>query len=176
MSTPPLRLRLPIVTDEEQVRAAESEFAGSGFIFALGLQPDDPFDEWVERVRAHERGEQLPDSWVPSSFLLGVIDGADGDVVVGRTSIRYELNDFLVHEGGHVGYGVRPQHRHQGFATAMLRLSLARLEERGITRVLVTCDDDNLGSAAVIEACGGVLEDRRHRSDDTIVVRRYWIG
>ena len=28
-------------------------------------------------------------------------------------------------------------------------------------RVLVTCDEDNLGSRRVIERCGGALEDTR---------------
>jgi len=33
----------------------------------------------------------------------------------------------------------------------------------------VTCDDDNVASVRVIEACGGVLEDVRG------VKRRYWV-
>ena len=39
----------------------------------------------------------------------------------------------------------------------------------GIDRVLVTCDDDNVGSARTIESQGGVLEDIRRGK------RRYWI-
>ncbi len=42
--------------------------------------------------------------WVESTWLLGEVDGA----VVGRSSIRFELNDFLLAEGGHIGYAVRP--------------------------------------------------------------------
>jgi predicted acetyltransferase len=39
----------------------------------------------------------------------------------------------------------------------------------GLTRVLLTCDDGNLGSSHVIEANAGVLESN---SDG---IRRYWI-
>jgi predicted acetyltransferase len=37
----------------------------------------------------------------------------------------------------------------------------------------VTCDDDNIASAAVIERCGGVLE-AVGPDDDGIIYRRYW--
>ena len=39
----------------------------------------------------------------------------------------------------------------------------------GIDPALVTCDVDNVGSAAVIEANGGVLEDVRGTK------KRYWV-
>ena len=51
---------------------------------------------------------------------------------------------------------------------AILRL-LALEKEVGLDRVLVTCDHDNVGSRKVIEACGGVFEDRRG------VKLRYWV-
>jgi predicted acetyltransferase len=40
--------------------------------------------------------------------------------------------------------------------------------------VLVTCDDDNVGSAAVIEACGGRLDSVGEGSTAGSLVRRYW--
>ena len=40
---------------------------------------------------------------------------------------------------------------------------------RGIPRLLVTCDLDNVGSARVIESCGGELEGELQGK------RRYWI-
>ena len=43
----------------------------------------------------------------------------------------------------------------------------------GLDRVLVTCDDTNLGSQRVIEANGGVLEDVR--STQLGRTRRYWL-
>ncbi|MDN6625388.1 MAG: GNAT family N-acetyltransferase [Acidipropionibacterium jensenii] len=76
---------------------------------------------------------------------------------------------------GHIGYAVAPEFRRRGFATEILRQSLALLANRGIHRVLVTCDDDNAGSAAVIEANGGILEDLRFKPGDNGPTRRYGI-
>jgi predicted acetyltransferase len=48
-------------------------------------------------------------------------------------------------------------------------------EGLGIRRVLVTCDDDNLGSIRTIEKCGGVLENIISGPDLEKPKRRYWI-
>jgi len=42
--------------------------------------------------------------------------------------------------------------------------------------VLVTCDEDNVGSARVIENCGGVFENMVAGSDGSVPKRRYWVG
>ena len=60
------------------------------------------------------------DGHVPSTFLVADVGG----VIVGRTSIRHELNEFLAREGGHIGYGVLAEHRRRGYATEILRHSL----------------------------------------------------
>ncbi len=109
-----------------------------------------------------------------STWLVAEVDGE----IVGRTSIRHELNAYLAFHGGHIGYGVRPAFRRRGHATEILRQSLVIARSYGVDRALVTCDDDNIGSAAVIEACGGVLERvvPAVESDDGVAFRRYWIS
>jgi len=44
----------------------------------------------------------------------------------------------------------------------------------GVERALITCDDENGGSATVIERCGGTLQDVL--DDDGVLKRRYWIN
>jgi predicted acetyltransferase len=91
-------------------------------------------------------------------------------------SIRHELNEFLLRVGGHIGYVVVPEFRRQGYATAILRRSLQIAHETlGIGRVLVTCDDDNVGSIRTIEKNGGVLENVISGPDLAKSQRRYWI-
>ena len=153
------------------MRAAHDAMAAEGFVFALAYGDDDTFADYVARLERIQRGEPPMGRFVESTFLLAEVDGE----IVGRTSIRHRLNDFLLHEGGHIGYGVLPPHRRRGYATEILRQSLGIVHGLGIDRVLVTCDDDNIGSATIIERAGGVLENIVDNESGTRT-RRYWIG
>ena len=65
-------------------------------------------------------------------------------------------------------------HRRRGYATEILRQALIIARSQGVARVLVTCLDDNVGSACVIERCGGVLEDVIDIDEGSRRLRRYW--
>lgn len=134
---------------------------------------DGPVDAGPEAYAASVRQSELfrdestvlPGSRLHSDLLWIV----DGDAIVGFLRFTYTLNDFLRGVGGHIGYSVRPSRRREGHASRALGLALARAQARGIDRVLVTCDETNVGSARTIESQGGQLEDVRHGK------RRYWI-
>ena len=166
-----LRLRPLLPTDEPAFRAAHAAMAAEGFVFGLGLDPDMPWAAYLKRLEDHRAGVNLPAGYVPATFLAADVGGQ----LVGRTSIRHRLNDFLTREGGHIGYGVLPGHRRRGYGTEILRQSLIVARAAGIGRVLVTCDDGNLGSIHIIEACGGQLESTTASAVDGRPVRRYWI-
>jgi predicted acetyltransferase len=126
------------------------------------------FADYVTEVRALALPDTpRPAGHVPSTTLWWV----DGLEYLGRIQLRYELNDFLLEQGGHIGYDVAPEHRRRGHATAMLRafLPVAAVQFR-LTQVLITCDHDNVASRKVIEACGGQFEDRRGAK------LRYWVS
>jgi predicted acetyltransferase len=93
----------------------------------------------------------------------------DADEVVGFIATRHDLNAFLLESGGHVGYSVCPSRRREGHARRALALALDHLAGLGLPRVLVTCDEGNVGSRRTIEGAGGVLEDVRART------MRFWI-
>ena len=95
---------------------------------------------------------------------------ADGDEVVGFLALRHRLNEWLLNEGGHIGFSVRPSRRREGHAHQALKLALPGAKRLGLDRVLLTCDEDNDGSRLTIEGNGGVYEDSRNGK------RRYWIA
>ena len=58
----------------------------------------------------------------------------------------------------------------------MLGLAIRICRDKfGLTQVLVTCDDDNIGSIKTIEKAGGVLENVVDGPDLVKPKRRYWI-
>jgi predicted acetyltransferase len=123
------------------------------------------------RLESQRFDVDLPEGRVPATFLVAVAEGQ----IVGRVSIRHALNAYLAEVGGHIGYGVRPGFRRKGYATAILRQSIVVASSIGLERVLVTCDEDNVGSAKVIENCGGALESVAAGRDGSMPKRRYWV-
>ncbi|GAA3530191.1 GNAT family N-acetyltransferase [Nocardioides daeguensis] len=107
-----------------------------------------------------------------SSTYFWITDGDGGpdDDVVGFLNLRHRLNDWLLEQGGHIGYSVRPSARRRGHASRALALGVREAGRLGIERVLVTCDTDNDASRRTIEAGGGVLEDERAGK------LRFWIA
>lgn len=159
-----LTLRPLEARDEEEALAAVVELAPDGFEFLMGHEETLDFTGVREALARDARGEGDP-RWVTSSLL--VAEDAEGNLV-GRLSVRWELNELLRHVNGHVGYAVRPKFRRRGHATRMLRGALALLAERGVESALVTCGESNTGSAVVIESCGGILRDRVDRTLDGV--------
>jgi predicted acetyltransferase len=167
-----LRLRPVRLTDEPAVLAAQAALATEYFPFALAYQDGMPWADYVEGLERHRRGVDLRGRYVPSTFLLAEVAGE----IVGRVSIRHELNDFLAHEGGHIGYCVLAEHRRRGYASQILRQSLVIASSVGVDRVLLTCDDHNIGSATVIQRAGGVYENTVEDTEDGVPKHRYWIN
>jgi predicted acetyltransferase len=165
-----LELRPLHIDDEAEVRAAhQAMIEADNFPFGLSFDEYPIWTDYLARLDACSRG--TVDGWVRQDLLVGEVDG----VIVGRVSLRYDLDDFLAHEGGHIGYCVLPAHRRQGYATEMLRQSVVLMRTEGVVRILVTCDDDNVASAGVIERGGGVYESTVEGRGG-VAKRRYWIG
>lgn len=126
------------------------------------------FDEYLEVIQARET-DPMP-GFVPQTDFWSVL----ADEVIGRVSIRHQLTPALRLHGGHIGYDVRPSYRRQGYGTRQCQLAIQEAWRMGLGDLLITCDDDNLGSIKIIEACGGVLADKIDNGL-SVLTRRYWV-
>jgi len=157
--------------DEQEVRLAQAELLVDGFNFLLDERDGESWAAYVARVERWPGAEGLAPHHVPSTFLVADVDGQ----IVGRVSIRHELNAWLSEFGGHIGYGVRPAFRRRGHAKEILRQALLIARDRGVTSALITCDDDNVASAATIEACGGRFDRLAEAVPGEPPLRRYLV-
>ncbi|MBV1949413.1 GNAT family N-acetyltransferase [Streptomyces sp. BV129] len=142
----------------------------------LRLAPDadlaspETFSAWVEQLKQQsDRSVAVGEGRVHATHWWIV----EGHCYLGAIDLRHYLNALLLDVGGHIGYSIRPSARRRGLATWALGAVLPEARALGLDRVLVTCDDDNVGSARSIERNGGVLEDAR--TTDAGIKRRYWI-
>lgn len=157
--------------DEVAFQRALKEWLDPSFEFFLGYTPEMSFQDYLELKIANEKGERLNSGFVPETFLCGFVDG----VIVGRVSIRHELNKYLSQVGGHIGYAVMESYRNRGYAKQMLQESLKIARSLGIDRVLLTCDDDNLASIKTIESVHAKLENKIELQGRSVSKRRYWV-
>ncbi|MHB8379124.1 MAG: GNAT family N-acetyltransferase [Acidimicrobiales bacterium] len=173
-----LRLRPYGQGDQSAALAAHEALLADDFHFLLGWEATMSWTDFLHALDEQRRGVNLAENRVRAVQLVAEADGE----LVGRVSVRFELNEYLATTGGHIGYAVVPAHRKKGFATEMLRQSLVVIRAEGVDRVLMTCLDGNIGSRRVIESCGGKFESvvpleegQTLCVDDGKGVRRYWI-
>ena len=130
------------------------------------------FAAWLAKVRREAHQATCPPRFVAQDHYWLVDDEGR---ILGGVRLRHRLAPHLLVEGGHVGYDVRPSERRKGIGTRLLALTLAQARAQGLDRVLVTCDQDNVGSAKIIERNGGVETTTTVSERSGKVVRRYWI-
>ncbi|PYE48990.1 GNAT family N-acetyltransferase [Deinococcus yavapaiensis] len=169
LALPDVRLRASFI---DFVRECHEHGSGLGDTRELKIEDlEADFAAHVRDRRAFERRENLGPGFVPQTEKWLV----DEERVLGRVKIRHELNDRLREFGGHIGYEIRPSERRRGLGSLALRLALDEARALGLSEVLLTCDEDNLGSRGVIEHNGGVLEGVVKLEWYAKPICRYWI-
>lgn len=153
----------------EMVENGDIDLSGCG-----GLDKHDHYENWINSILQYSHRDKLPEG---SPYVEGsqwMLVNTKTKRILGFVNIRHYLNDFLTQFGGHIGYSIRPSERRKGYAKLQLSLALEYLKTIGVSKALITCDVDNIGSSKTIEACGGILENIV-TSVEHGKIKRYWI-
>ena len=156
-----------IAAFRQEMLAAGSSMDGCGSLSRM----EDPA-QWLAHVESLRREETCSPQWVPSTQFVAL---SPAGRLLGVIRVRRRFNDFLERYGGHIGYTVRPSQRRKGVAKEMLRQALAYCREIGLTRVLITCLEENEASRRTILANGGVYESTVFEPQEQVRLQRYWI-
>jgi len=150
---PEVKLIEPSVDLQDEFSEMVQEFLDQAGVLAWNGALDD-FAAFVQRLLNEALPEKVNPGWVPCThYWLVTCSGR----VVGTSRLRHWLVPHLEREGGHIGYEVQPSERGKGYGTCLLALTLRKAAARGLSRVLVTCDEDNAPSRRVIERHGGEI-------------------
>jgi len=171
--TKKMRLVEPAATYEASYRAYLADLGDAERISCPLRYSSNPFEQLIQNLLGQSCGLGVAEGFVSNStfWLLS----ADANIV-GVSNLRHSLTPSLEKIGGHIGFGVRPSEQRKGNGTELLRLTIQQAIRIGLTRLLLTCDKNNIGSASVIIANNGILENECVEPQTGKVVQRYWIG
>lgn len=156
-----MQLRKPRLEDNEKLKDYIEEHHANGemSISASNRMPTMAYEEWIEKLKHDESGENK--EWgISETYIL-----EDNNKVIGMLNIRYTLSEEMADIYGHIGYGVRPSERRKGYATYMLKEALIKCKEKGMSEVILGCYEDNLGSNKTIINNKGILYKKSKMKD-----------
>lgn len=155
----------------------------AAFKKAIEQTPSDPnfahyydkgitFDKYLYILSSVKLGYELPPGHVPAVILYGFV----GNTIVGRLTLRFDLNEEMINTAGHIGVVVVPDYRKKGYATEIMKQGLAIAKKADMPRILLTCSDTAEVPRKLIEKCGGALENTYMDPVAKDLKRRYWVN
>ncbi len=126
----------------------------SKFVF---FEPGDLIDgdlelRLVKTLQANESENHVPE-YEFHMFKMGT------DSLMGIIGLRIDLNDRLKKYGGNINYEVKEEFRGHRYASRSCKLLFSLARKHGLSKLLVTCGPDNIGSKKTCEVIGGQLID-----------------
>ena len=125
------------------------------------------FDEFLKSVENKKKG--IDNNGIKEIFYFAIED----DKIVGHASIRLnpEIDSDTYKFSGHIMYGVVPSKRKCGYGNQICRLLVNIMFDMGYEEVIVTCNDNNVGSRKIILNNGGCFIETVTYDENTKIDR-----
>ncbi len=145
------------------------DYCASGKPF-LGVTDPTLFPYFIRTCVKHSAGIGIGLGTSPYTRYF-LVD--DNGAIYAQGDVRHKATRRTVMFEGQLGYGVLPSKRRCGYGTLMCAMLLEKAKEIGFESVIITCRDDNVGSAKIIEKNGGKLVNIVFSKKDNTYMRRY---
>lgn len=119
----------------------------------------------------------LPDGTTAPRTTETLLWLVDGDKFIGGVCLRHTLTKNLERWGGNLDLAIQPNCRGKGYGRSILRMARAFARTNlQLDKLLVTCEEGNIGGKRVIEANDGEVTSRgEHPYKKGVKILRYWI-
>ena len=130
--------------------------------------PADPIDTAVERFLNHRLGQLRQDPDVQRWLARAIVRREGERLMVGNVGFHGEpgVNAAYAADAVEIGYGVRPEHRRQGYATEAAEALIAWARTQGIAHFVASVAPDNEPSLAIIRKLGFVRTGKHIDPED----------
>ena len=135
---------------------------------------ENDFADYFENIMNEHMGINLQPNYVAQTVYWLV----DNSRYLGTFALRHSLTPSLEQIGGHIAYQIRPDAQRKGYAGKGLMLCLEKAKSINISKVLVTCNAENIASYGVMHKVmseKGGYEDTVFKKDN-LIERRVWIN
>ena len=129
------------------------------------------FADFLKSVEDKKNG--IGNNGVKEIFYFAIED----DKIVGHASIRLnpEVDEDTCKFSGHIMYGVVPSKRKLGYGNKICKMLIEKMVAMGYDEIIITCNDNNIGSKKIIINNGGKFIESVNYNDN-VVIDRYSIN
>lgn len=130
-----------------------------------GISREEFEEKAIKQMIAYAKGEDLPEGYVPESFLFLWNDHE----IVGQFRIRHYLCESLRTGAGHIGYFIKKEFRGKGYGTEGLKQTLKIAKDIiPEEEIFLRVNKDNPASLKVMMHNGGYID---HEDESRYYIR-----